>query len=87
MKEFCNKVIDFLQQEYADGYNFKVEYYQTLPTFCKAMLTVEYNKQYSLKIADSMMEWLYRLYVEGKYIEERGQYLWQKELVDMIEGG
>jgi hypothetical protein len=32
------------------------------------------------------MNYFYELYKGNKFIKERNQYLWQKELIDLIEG-
>ena len=92
MIEFCNKVMEFLESQYNDSYKFKIERYIALPhkfaPFNKerVQLLVDYGNYYSLKISDDNMNYLYRLYKNGRYFPERGEFEWQKELIDMIEG-
>jgi hypothetical protein len=92
MDNFCRSVIDFLQAEYSDAYEYKLEKHVALPpsfapySFPKVELWVKFDPHYTLKVANDNMQYLFHLYNSGEYIEERGQYLWQKELVDMIEG-
>lgn len=93
MEQFCKAVVDFLQSEYNDSYSFTVERRMPLPpslrgygTEEKVELVIKVSPYYKLTIVDDSMHYLYRLYLSGEYIEERKQYLWQKELIDMIEG-
>ena len=91
--QFYDAVIDFLESEYGDAYDFKIERYMALPLefqpFNKERveLRIRLSKCYYLTIVNESMQYLFKLYCEGKFLEDRGQYLWQKELTDMIEGG
>lgn len=92
MNRFCQDVIDFLNSEYSDAYDFKLEKRTTLPPpFSyhyppKLELSVKLDRCYTLKITNDSMQYLFSLYNSGEYIQERKQWRWQKELVDMIEG-
>ena len=89
---FCQDVIDFLEAEYNDAYEYKLEKHVALPpsfapyTFPKIELWVKFGPHYTLKIVNESMQYLFGLYREGVFIHERGQLAWQKELIDMIEG-
>lgn len=92
MGKFCESVIDFLQSEYNDGYSFKIERYMALPPEFRPFnkerieLKIDISPRYKITICDDSMRYLFKLYLEGEFLEDRKQYRWQKELVDMIEG-
>ena len=92
MNTFCKDVIAFLQSEYGDAYEYKLEKHVSLPpsfapfSFPKVELWVKLGPHYTLKVVNENMQYLFGLYNSGEFIEERGQYMWQKELIDMIEG-
>ena len=92
MGSFCEKVIDFLQSEYNDGYSFKIERYMALPPEFRPFnkerieLKIDISPRYRITICDDSMRYLFKLYLEGEFLGDRKQYRWQKELVDMIEG-
>lgn len=92
INNFCRAVIDFLQAEYSDAYEYKLEKHLALPpsfapfSFPKVELWVKLGPHFTLKVVDENMQYLFGLYRSGDYIEERKQFVWQKELVDMIEG-
>ena len=92
MRQFCKEVIDFLLSEYGDGYDFHIESC-IIPSSLgseeptkKVELWVKFNTHYSVKIVDTSMRYLYKLWINKQFIPERKQYLWQKELIDLIEG-
>ena len=88
MKKFCKNVLDFLQSEYDDSYRFEIEYrIARQPVGEMAELTIVVSPNYKLKIVNDSMYYLFGWYLNGEFIEERNQYRWQKELIDMIEGG
>ena len=90
--EFCEDVVKFLESEYSDSYRFEVKRWVAMPCGLihgnneKAELTIRYDSHYSLIVVNENMQYLFGRYRDGEFIEERGQYLWQKELIDMIEG-
>lgn len=92
MNQFCKDVIEFLQSEYSDAYEYRIEKHVALPPqfaqygFPKVELWIKFGPYYTLKITDENMQYLFGLYRAGEYIQEREQWRWQKELVDMIEG-
>ena len=92
MGDFCKSVIDFLQSEYNDGYSFRIERYMALPPEFRPFnkerieLKIDISPIYKITICDASMRYLFKLYLEGEFLEDRKQYMWQKELVDMIEG-
>ncbi len=82
--QFCQEVLKFLRSEYQDSYAFEIEYYQN-PEIEEIELLIK-TSGLTQKISGSYMNHFYLLFCEGKFLEDRGQYLWQKELVDLIEG-
>ena len=92
MGDFCKSVIDFLQSEYNDGYSFKIERYMALPPEFRPFnkerieLKIDISPMYKITICDDSMRYLFKLFLKGEFLEDRKQYRWQKELVDMIEG-
>ena len=92
MEQFCKDVITFLESEYGDSYKFSIERHisappSILPGSEHAKLIVTINPGYQLVIVNHSMQRLFDLHTTGVFIEERKQYKWQKELIDMIEGG
>ena len=91
--EFCEDVVEFLESEYNDSYRFEVRRWVAMPCGLiqgnneKAELVIKMGPHYQLVVVNENMQYLFGRYRDGEFIEERGQYLWQKELVDMIEGG
>lgn len=86
MKQFCIDVLEFLKSEYSDAYEYNIEVTHNLFGETTAELYVRVGKGYTLKICNTSMTYLYKLYRARMFIRERGQFEWQKELVDMIEG-
>ena len=86
MIKFCNDIIEFLNSEYNDGYDFNVEITHHMFGEATAELYVNIDKSIMLKVPANSINYLYQLYIDGKFIEERNQFSWQKELIDMIEG-
>lgn len=93
MKQFCNEVLKYLKSEYDDSYQFEVKCWLTCPPRLnvpnneKAELIIKMGPGYQYVITDHPMQYLLGCYRSGEYIGERNQYRWQKELIDMIEGG
>ena len=93
MRNFCNEVIKYLESEYDDSYQFEARVWTALPnglingTNEKAELIIKMSPHYRLIISNESMFYLLGWYLSGEYIGERNQYRWQKELIDMIEGG
>jgi hypothetical protein len=89
MNQFCKEVIKFLHSEYNDAYIFELERRCTIAKSWESddiELIIKINPNYKIKIPCGSMNHIFELYKTGDYIEERKQYLWQKELIDMIEG-
>lgn len=88
MRQFCQDVLKFLKSEYDDSYRFSIEYYSALDSEKDTVqLVIEMSPCYKVKLAADAMFFIFGWYRVGEFIEERGQYRWQKELIDMIEGG
>lgn len=88
MKQFCKDVLKFLESEYDDSYRFSIEHYSSLDSEKDTVqLVIEVSPRYKVKLAADAMFFILGWYRVGEFIEERGQYRWQKELIDMIEGG
>lgn len=93
MKQFCEEVLKFLKSEYDDAYQFEIKCWLVcpprlgVPSNEKAELTITMSPGYKLVIVNDNMQYLLGWYFSGEFIKERNQYRWQKELVDMIEGG
>ena len=86
MRQFCNDVLKFLESEYDDSYRFEIECARSL-WHEKVELSIIINPRFRLTLENEYMRYLFGCYRAGEFIEERNQYRWQKELVDMIEGG
>ena len=90
MKQFCIDVVKFLESEYNDSYRFEVKHWVGLSGKLtsdnneKAELIIKISPHYQAIIVNENMQYLFGLYLIG--VKERGQYRWQKELIDMIEG-
>lgn len=87
MEQFCKDVLDFLQSEYSDAYEYDLEVSRSLHSSDTVELKIKVNPGYKIKINDYCMQYLFSVYRSGKYFQERHQRQWQKELVDLIEGG
>jgi hypothetical protein len=93
MKQFCEEVLKYLKSEYDDSYQFEVKCWLCAPPQLgvpnneKAELTIKMSPGYEYVITEKSMYYLFGCYRDGLYIGERNQYVWQKELIDMIEGG
>lgn len=88
MRQFCKDVLEFLQKEYDDSYNFSIEYTSALDHDKDSVkLIIKMCPSYIIKLDEAAMFFVYGWYKVGEYIGERNQYRWQKELIDMIEGG
>jgi hypothetical protein len=86
MKQFYKDVIDFLKSEYSDGYDYNLEVSRSINSADILELRIKIGHGFVVKITNSSMHHVYCLYRQGNFIEERNQYAWQKELIDMIEG-
>lgn len=86
MNQFCLDVLEFLNSEYDDGYEFSLEKTKRLNEEDYITLTVKIGRGYFIKADNRSMMFVYGCYCSGEYIGERNQYRWQKELIDMIEG-
>ena len=86
MKRFCKDVLNFLESEYDDSYRFEIEYKSTLNSKNDTVeLIIIFNSNYKRKLTYDLMFFIFGWYCNGSFIEERNQYRWQKELVDIIE--
>lgn len=90
--QFCEKVLEFLRAEYDDSYTFKIDRRITAPLYLapdsgKMELIVTSGLRYRLIVTNENMRYLFKLYCQNEFIQERNQYQWQKELIEMIEGG
>ena len=86
MNQFCIDVMEFLKSEYSDAYEFNMEVTHNVFSEPTAELSIRVGKGYAIKVGNVSMNYLYNLYITGNFIKERGQWEWQKELVDIIEG-
>lgn len=88
MKQFCEDVLKFLLSEYNDSYNFAITCQTTMWDIDDVVeLLVEINSHYKIIVSNGSMKDLFYWYLNDEFIHERNQYRWQKELIDMIEGG
>ena len=86
MRKFCEEVLKFLESEYSDSYRFRIEHrIARAPVYYIVELFIEISSSYKRIITNDSMEYLYHWYLSGEFIEERNQFKWQKELIDMIE--
>ena len=86
MKQFYKDVIDFLKSEYSDGYEYNLDISRSVNSPDIIELRIKVGHGFVVKVTNNSMQYIYNLYRQGTFIEERNQYTWQKELVDMIEG-
>jgi hypothetical protein len=86
MKQFYKDVIEFLKSEYSDGYDYNLEVSRSINSTDILELRIKIGHGFVVKITNNSMHHVYYLYRQGSFIEERNQYAWQKELIDMIEG-
>lgn len=82
---FCEEILKFLKSEYNDSYEFSVEMKRDRFT-CSIELKIK-TGGFTRIITSSYMEYFYELYRRRDYLEERDQFRWQKELIDLVEGG
>lgn len=88
MKKFCEDVLKFLEAEYSDAYKFEISQYSDIPSENDTVeLTIRVCTNYKRKLSSTIMLYIFGWYQSGLFIEERNQYRWQKELIDIIEGG
>ena len=86
MNQFCLDVLEFLNSEYGDGYEFSIEKTKSLNAEDSVVLTIKAGRGYFIKADNRSMMFVYGCYRSGEHIGERNQYRWQKELIDIIEG-
>jgi hypothetical protein len=86
MNQFCLDVIEFLTSEYNDGYEFNIEVTKSLNAEDQITLTIKFGRGYYVKADNRSMMFIYGCYRAGEFLEDRGVFRWQKELVDLIEG-
>ena len=86
MNQFCLDVLEFLNAEYGDGYEFSLEKTKSLNAEDEVILTIKIGRGYFIKADNRSMMFIYGCYRSCEFIKERGQYRWQKELIDIIEG-
>lgn len=86
MEQFCKDVLDFLQSEYNDAYEYDLEISRSLHSSDMAELKIKVSPGCKIKINNYCMQYLFSVYRSGNFIQERKQWQWQKELIDMIEG-
>lgn len=86
MREFCKQLLEFLQSEYGDGYDFQCDVFNDVTCGEDAQLEINFSSSYRVIVGRNSMKYLFGLWKSNRYVEERNQYLWQKELIDIIEG-
>lgn len=91
--QFLEDVKAFLYSQYPEGYEFETKRYIALPPqfaqyYAKhaRMELIINSKPYRKTIVNENMQRIYESYKTGLYYPERGEFEWQKELIDMIEG-
>ena len=89
--QFLEDVEVFLHSQYPEEYEFETKSYIALPPqfapFNKTRMELVINsKPYKKIIVNENMQKIYEMYKTGYYYPERGEFEWQKELIDMIEG-
>lgn len=89
--QFLEDIKAFLYSQYPEGYEFETKRYIALPQqlapFNKTrMELIISTKPYKKTIVNENMQHIYDSYKSGLYYPERGEFQWQTELIDMIEG-
>lgn len=87
MEKFYKELDSFIRTTYSDHFHCEWEIDSRLEMFTKEKLHIYYDDKYLRTISSRDIEHLLFLFAGGEYIEERQMYLWQKELVDILEGG
>lgn len=83
---FCKEVLEFLRSEYNDAYEFNLEVFRSLCNEDMIELKIKIGQGYIVRVTSYCMKYIFSLYKAGEFIEERKQFRWQKELIDLIEG-
>ena len=94
MEQFRKDILNFLESEYNDAYTFRFEVWAGTPKLVNGKLKCEEQNnlrikitpQYERYINDDGVKYILNFYNSKEYLEDRKQYRWQKELIDMIEG-
>ena len=86
LAKFCEDVVQFLHDTYSDKYTFECVLESSISSPDRVTLTIHHSEYYSHVLHPSYMEGIFISYCTEEFIEERGMFLWQKELVDAIEG-
>ena len=83
--QFCKEVLEFLKSEYSDAYEFNINLYEDQFRW-QAELKIK-SGNFTRIISNCYMKYFYNLYLQDtSIIQERNQFKWQKELIDLIEG-
>ena len=86
MKQFYKDVIDFLKSEYNDAYEYRLEVNRSIKRPDEVELKIRICGTMVVLVGTESLQHIRSLYESEIFIEERNQYLWQKELIDLIEG-
>lgn len=87
LKKFCEDILQFLKDTYSEKYTFECVLESNALSPDRVTLTIHHSEYYSHVLHPSYMEGIFYSYCSEEFIQERGMFLWQKELVDALEGG
>jgi hypothetical protein len=82
--QFCEDILKFLKSEYNDSYEFSIE--EKLNQFSSTIELRIKSGGYTRIIINNYMDYFHELYRRREYLEDRDQFRWQKELIDLVEG-
>lgn len=86
MKKFCEDVLKFLRARYGDAYDFEIEASCKLDGLAYAMLTIKIATGFTIKVTEKYMHFIFIEYSEGtRSLEDANLYLWQEELINIVE--
>jgi hypothetical protein len=87
VKQVAKEVLEFLNSQYSDEFKFNFNVSYSLDGDEELWLNVcDKNGKVLKVITSNFLKYIFNI-SPMEYIEERKMWLWQKELIDEIEGG
>jgi len=85
--QFYNDVLKFLHSTYSENYKFNINVTKGLLGEDTAELVVEAGNGLVIKASNVYMKYIFNEYESERFLQERKIFSWQKELIDITEGG
>lgn len=87
VKQVAKEVLEFLNSQYSDEFKFNFNVSYSIDGDEELWLNVcDKNGKVLKVITSNFLKYIFNI-SPMEYIEERKMWLWQKELIDEIEGG